>query len=165
MLSTYSKQRQADMTDSLCQCVCQSVSQWLRNYRTTMEFHVLNNVEHTMAAEKQNFGSEFGKIVWHRVLRVLALSGWVQIPLGCWINTRWGWLCLSSFRGRQGDCFGSTNALLRVCSQWMDGMDGWMGQRNCFHLSVWHQTKLEIIQNRKHSVFRDITKGTNKRHE
>ena len=68
---------------------------------------------------------------------------WVQIPLYCWINTRWGWLCLSSFRGRQneiqlagilcpsgdpsrivpnsqGDRLGSTNALHRVWSQWMD---------------------------------------------
>ena len=68
----------------------------------------------------------------------------VQIPLGCWINTRWGWLCLSSFWGQQnecqldgilcrsgdlsrivpdsqGDCLGSTNALHRVWSQRMDG--------------------------------------------
>ena len=71
-------------------------------------------------------------------------GSWVQIPLSCWINTRWGWLCLSSFRGRQnecqhagivyrsrdpsrivpnsqGDCLVSTNALHRVWSQWMDG--------------------------------------------
>ena len=68
---------------------------------------------------------------------------WVQTPLGCWINTLWGWLCLSSFWGRQnecqlagilcrsgdpskivpnspGDCLGSTNALHRVWCQWMD---------------------------------------------
>ena len=67
-----------------------------------------------------------------------------QIPLGSWINTRWGWLCLSSFQGRQnecehagllcrsgdpsrivpnspGDCSGSTNGLHRVWSQWIDG--------------------------------------------
>ena len=68
----------------------------------------------------------------------LGIQGsWVQIPLGCWINTKWGWLCLSSFWGRQneyqlacvlrrscdpprivpnsqGDCLGSTNALHRV---------------------------------------------------
>ena len=29
------------------------------------------------------------------------LGSWVQIPLRCWINTRWGWLCLSSFWGWQ----------------------------------------------------------------
>ena len=32
------------------------------------------------------------------------LGSWVQIPLGCWIHTRWGWLCLSSFRGRKNEC-------------------------------------------------------------
>ena len=77
---------------------------------------------------------------------VLGIQGsWVQIPLGCWINTRWGWLCPSSFWGwqnecqlagilcwsgdpsrivpnSQGDCLGSTNALHRVWSQWTDGL-------------------------------------------
>ena len=75
----------------------------------------------------------------------LGIQGsWVQIPLRCWINTRWGWLYPSSFWGRQnecqlagilcrggdpsrivsnnqGDCLGSTNALHRVWSWWMDG--------------------------------------------
>ena len=32
------------------------------------------------------------------------LGSWVQIPLDCWIHTRWGWLCLSSFWGRQNEC-------------------------------------------------------------
>ena len=68
------------------------------------------------------------------------LGYWVQMLLVCWINTRWGWLCLSSFWGQQnecqlagtlcrsgdlsrvvpnsqGDCLGSTNTLYRVWSQ------------------------------------------------
>ena len=74
------------------------------------------------------------------------LGSWVQIPLGCWINIRWGWVCLTSFWGRQnecqladilcrsgdlsrivpnsqGNCLGSTKALHSVRSQWMNG---WM---------------------------------------
>ena len=83
-----------------------------------------------------------GLMVWGGGLGIL--GSWVQILFGCWINTRWGWLCLSSFRSRQnecqlagilcrsgdpsrivsnsqGDCLGSTNALHRAWSQRMDG--------------------------------------------
>ena len=77
------------------------------------------------------------------------LGSWVQIPLDCWIHTRWGWLCLSSFWGQQnecqhagilcrsgdpstigpnsqGDCLGST--VPTFCIEY--GPDGWM---DCLH--------------------------------
>ena len=76
------------------------------------------------------------------------LGSWVQILLSCWINIRWGWLCLSFFWGWQnkyqlagilclsgdlsrivpnspGNCLGSTNALHRVWSWWLDGWIDW----------------------------------------
>jgi len=75
-------------------------------------------------------------------------SGGLGISLGCWINTRRGWLCPSSFRGwqnecqlagilcwsgdlsrivpnSQGDCLNRTNALHRGWSRWMDGPLPW----------------------------------------
>ena len=91
----------------------------------------------------------FSKASWQHLGGLGIQGSWVQIPFGCCINSRWCWLCMSSFRGRQnecqlagilcrsgdpprivpnsqGDCLGSTNALHRVLSQWMDGWHTWV---------------------------------------
>ena len=73
------------------------------------------------------------------------LGSWVQVLLGCWINVRWGWLCLSSFWGRQKmsgsvlvSCVGvathpglcpivkeTAYAAPTLCTEY--GPNGWMG--------------------------------------
>ena len=96
-------------------------------------------------------------------------GSWVQILFGCWINTRWGWLSLSSFWYRQneyqlagilcqsddltrivpcspGDCLGSINALLRIWSQWMDG---WMKSVFCICFILCYTFSVFLLNNKK----------------